>query len=150
MVVLAGVLAFGGLAVAAEMEGKIQTVDTAGKEMVLDDGTKLTWSDDTKISVKGRRAKLEDLEGRREGQGQLRGEGREERPRHHRCDGIAAVRPGVAPHGLPRATVSPCGNPRSLQELSNLLHGNHEVSPGMGTFKENVCVRSFSATDAVR
>ena len=61
IVVLAGVLAFGGFAVAAEMEGKIQTVDTAGKEMVLDDGTKLTWSDDTKISVKGQEAKLEDL-----------------------------------------------------------------------------------------
>jgi Cu/Ag efflux protein CusF len=61
MVVLAGVLAFGGLAVAAEMEGKIQTVDTAGKQMVLDDGTKLTWSEDTKISVKGQEGKLEDL-----------------------------------------------------------------------------------------
>ncbi len=59
--VLAGVVAFGGLAVAAEMEGTIQSVDTAGKEMVLDDGTKLTWSDDTKFSVKGQEAKLEDL-----------------------------------------------------------------------------------------
>ena len=61
MVVLAGVLAFGGLAVAAEMEGKIQSVDPAAKEMVLDDGTKLTWGEDTKISVKGQEAKLEDL-----------------------------------------------------------------------------------------
>jgi Cu/Ag efflux protein CusF len=61
MVVLAGLLAFGGLAVAAEMEGKIQSVDPAAKEMVLDDGTKLTWSEDTKISVKGQEAKLEDL-----------------------------------------------------------------------------------------
>ena len=61
VVVLAGVLAFGGLAVAAEMEGKIQSVDPAAKEMVLDDGTKLTWSEDTKISVKGQEAKLEDL-----------------------------------------------------------------------------------------
>jgi Cu/Ag efflux protein CusF len=60
-VVLAGMLAFGGLAMAAEMEGKIQTVDPAGKEMVLDDGTKLTWGDDTKISVKGQEGKLEDL-----------------------------------------------------------------------------------------
>ncbi len=61
IVVLAGVLAFGGLAAAAEMEGKIQSVDPAAKEMVLDDGTKLTWSEDTKISVKGQEAKLEDL-----------------------------------------------------------------------------------------
>lgn len=61
MVILAGVLAFGGLAVAAEMEGKIQSVDPAAKEMVLDDGTKLTWSEDTKISVNGQEAKLEDL-----------------------------------------------------------------------------------------
>jgi Cu/Ag efflux protein CusF len=61
VVVLAGVLAFGSLAVAAEMEGKIQSVDPAAKEMVLDDGTKLTWSEDTKISVKGQEAKLEDL-----------------------------------------------------------------------------------------
>ena len=61
IVVLAGVLAFGGLAVAAEMEGKIQSVDPAAKEMVLDDGTKLTWSEDTKFSVKGQEAKLEDL-----------------------------------------------------------------------------------------
>lgn len=59
--VLVAVLGFGGLAVAAEMEGKIQTVDTAGKEMVLDNGTKLTWSDDTKISVKGQEGRLEDL-----------------------------------------------------------------------------------------
>lgn len=61
VVVLAVVLAFGGLAAAAEMEGKIQSVDTAGKEMVLDNGTTLTWSDDTKISVNGQEAKLEDL-----------------------------------------------------------------------------------------
>jgi Cu/Ag efflux protein CusF len=61
MVVLASVLVFGGLAVAAEMEGKIQSVDPAAKEMVLEDGTRLSVSEDTKISVKGQEGKLEDL-----------------------------------------------------------------------------------------
>lgn len=61
IVVLAGVLAFGGLAVAAEMEATIQSIDPAAKEMVLDDGTKLTWSEDTKFSVKGQEATLEEV-----------------------------------------------------------------------------------------
>jgi len=47
------------------MEGKIQSVDR-GKEMGADDGTKLTWSEDTKSRSRDK-SELEDL---RKGEGQ--------------------------------------------------------------------------------
>ncbi|MGE5850980.1 MAG: DUF1344 domain-containing protein [Candidatus Methylomirabilota bacterium] len=50
-----------GVAMAAEMEGKIQSIDTAGKQMVLDNGTTLVWDETTAISVEGKEGKLEDL-----------------------------------------------------------------------------------------
>jgi signal transduction histidine kinase len=58
--------AVAGLALAAEMEGKIQSIDPANKELVLDSGSKLVWDDSTTISVEGKEGKLEDLkEGRK-------------------------------------------------------------------------------------
>lgn len=59
--VLAGVLGVAGVAVAGEMEGKIQSIDMASKELVLDDGTKLVWDESTTISIEGKEGKLEDL-----------------------------------------------------------------------------------------
>lgn len=52
---------FVGTALAAQIEGKIQSIDTASKEVVLDDGTKLVCDDSTNITVEGKDAKLEDL-----------------------------------------------------------------------------------------
>ena len=59
--VLVATFAVAGIAMAAEMEGKIQSIDTANKELVLDNGSKLVWDDTTTISVEGREGKLEDL-----------------------------------------------------------------------------------------
>jgi len=50
-----------GFAAAAEMEGKIQSIDTASKELVLDNGSKLVWDDSTTIAMEGQQGKLEDL-----------------------------------------------------------------------------------------
>ncbi len=59
--VLAAIFTLAGIASAAEMEGKIQSIDTASKEIVLDDGTKLVCDDSTNIMVEGKEGKLEDL-----------------------------------------------------------------------------------------
>ncbi len=59
--VLAAIFTLAGIAAAAEMEGKIQSIDTASKEIVLDDGTKLVCDDSTNIMVEGKEGKLEDL-----------------------------------------------------------------------------------------
>jgi Cu/Ag efflux protein CusF len=61
--VLAATFVFVGVAPAAEMEGKIQSIDPASKEIVLDDGAKLVCDDSTSIMVEGKEAKLEDLKG---------------------------------------------------------------------------------------
>ena len=61
VMVLAAVFAFAGIAAAADMEGKIQSIDTASKEIVLDDGTKLVLDDSTNIMVEGKAGNLEDL-----------------------------------------------------------------------------------------
>lgn len=61
VVVLVVFFAVAGLAVAAEMEGKIQSIDPGSKELVLEDGTKLTWDDSTSIKMEGKEGKLEDL-----------------------------------------------------------------------------------------
>jgi Cu/Ag efflux protein CusF len=58
---LAVTFAFVGIAMAAEMEGKIQSIDTASKELVLDNGAKLVCDDSTNIMMEGKSAKLEDL-----------------------------------------------------------------------------------------
>jgi Cu/Ag efflux protein CusF len=57
VLMLAAFLAVAGMAVAAEIEGKVQSVDQTGKEIVLDDGTKIVWDDSTNITA----GKLEDL-----------------------------------------------------------------------------------------
>jgi Cu/Ag efflux protein CusF len=59
--VLAATFVFVGVALAAEMEGKIQSVDTMGKQIVLQDGTTLVCDDSTKLVVEGKEGKLEDL-----------------------------------------------------------------------------------------
>jgi Cu/Ag efflux protein CusF len=59
--VLVAIFAVAGIAVAADMEGKIQSIDTASKEIVLDDGTKLVLDDSTNIMVEGKEGKLDDL-----------------------------------------------------------------------------------------
>ena len=60
-VVLAAIFAIAGVAAAAEMEGKIQSVDTMKQELSLDNGSKLAWDNTTKITVEGKEGKLEDL-----------------------------------------------------------------------------------------
>ena len=52
-----------GVAMAGEMEAKIQSIDTAGKQMLLDNGTTLVWEEYAVISVivEGKEGKLEDL-----------------------------------------------------------------------------------------
>ena len=58
---LAVTFALAGLGMAAEMEGKIQTIDKDSMELVLDDGTTLICDDSTNIMMGGKSAKLEDL-----------------------------------------------------------------------------------------
>ncbi len=60
-VILAATLAIAGIAVAGEMEGKIQSIDPTNKELALDDGSKLAWDETTKITMEGKEGKLEDL-----------------------------------------------------------------------------------------
>ena len=52
-----------GVAMAGEMEAQIQSIDTASKQMVLDNGTTLVWEEYTTILVfvEGKEGKLEDL-----------------------------------------------------------------------------------------
>jgi Cu/Ag efflux protein CusF len=59
--VLAITIVLGGIALAAEIEGKIQAVDKMSKELILDNGPKLAWDEDTKIMVEGKEGRLEDL-----------------------------------------------------------------------------------------
>ena len=58
---LAAVLGVAGVAVAGETQGVIESIDTASKELALDDGTKLVWDESTSVSVEGKEGKLEDL-----------------------------------------------------------------------------------------
>ncbi len=60
---LAVTFVFVGVAMAGEMEAKIQSIDTASKQMVLDNGTTLVWEEYTTIFVvvEGKEGKLEDL-----------------------------------------------------------------------------------------
>ncbi len=60
-VILAATFAIAGIAVAGEMEGKIQSIDTATKELALDNGSKLAWDETTKITIEGKEGRLEDL-----------------------------------------------------------------------------------------
>lgn len=60
-VVLAVIFVTSGVAVATDMEGKIQTVDSMNKEVVLDDGTKLALDENTQIMIEGKTGNLEDL-----------------------------------------------------------------------------------------
>ena len=59
--VLAATFLFVGIAVAAEMEGTIRSVDPAGKQIMLSDGTTLVCDDSTNITVEGKEGKLDDL-----------------------------------------------------------------------------------------
>jgi Cu/Ag efflux protein CusF len=59
LVILAAAVLFAvaGIATAAEIEGKVQSVDQSGKEMVLEDGTKIVWDEGTSVTT----GKLEEL-----------------------------------------------------------------------------------------
>jgi hypothetical protein len=59
---LALCLVWVGLAVAADLEGTIQSVDPAAKEVALDNGQKLVVDDSTTITMEGKDGKLEDLQ----------------------------------------------------------------------------------------
>ena len=59
--VLVATFVFAGIAAAAEMEGKIQSIDQANRELSLDNGSKLVWDETTKITVEGKEGRLEDL-----------------------------------------------------------------------------------------
>jgi hypothetical protein len=54
---LVALFAVAGIATAAEIEGKVQSVDQSGKEMVLEDGTKIVWDEGTSVAI----GKLDDL-----------------------------------------------------------------------------------------
>ncbi len=61
ILVLGITLTMAGMAAAGEMEGTIQSIDTASKEVVLDNGSRIAVEDATTITVNGAEAKLEDL-----------------------------------------------------------------------------------------
>ncbi|HSB73037.1 MAG TPA: DUF1344 domain-containing protein [Candidatus Methylomirabilis sp.] len=60
-VILVGSFALAGIAMAAEKEGTIQSINPAMQEITLDDGSRLTWDRNTRITVEGKQGKLEDL-----------------------------------------------------------------------------------------
>lgn len=54
-----------GVAAAAEVEGRVQSVDTMAKEISLDSGSKIAWDDRTRIiTTDGKMARAEDLKER--------------------------------------------------------------------------------------
>lgn len=61
VLILAATFAAVGVATAAEMEGKIQSIDKMSKEIVLDAGSKLVLDETTKITIEGKEGNLEDL-----------------------------------------------------------------------------------------
>jgi Cu/Ag efflux protein CusF len=61
VLVVAAVLMVAGVAAAAEMEGKIQSIDPANKQLSLDNGTTLVWEEGVQITIEGKEGKLEDL-----------------------------------------------------------------------------------------
>ncbi len=58
---LALTFAWIGLAVAADTEATIQSVNTGNKEVALDNGQTLVCDDSTTITMDGKEAKLDDL-----------------------------------------------------------------------------------------
>ncbi len=52
---------FAGVAMAGETEGMIKSVDTAAKEVALDNGMVIVFDDSTTVTIQGAMAKLEDL-----------------------------------------------------------------------------------------
>ena len=71
MLTLVATLAVVGCGFAAEMEGTIRSIDTASKELALDNGSKIVLDDATTISVEGKEGKLEDLKEGSQSQSQL-------------------------------------------------------------------------------
>jgi Cu/Ag efflux protein CusF len=61
VVVLVATFAFAGIAMAAELEGMIQSIDSGSKEVALDNGSKIALDDSTTITIEGKEGKLEDL-----------------------------------------------------------------------------------------
>jgi Cu/Ag efflux protein CusF len=58
---LVAVLLMAGVAMAAETEGMIKSVDPAAKEVALDNGMVITFDDTTTVTIQGAMGKLEDL-----------------------------------------------------------------------------------------
>jgi hypothetical protein len=54
MVVLALIFTLGGVAAAAEVEGKIQAINPVSKKILLDNGLALATTDDTTITIEGK------------------------------------------------------------------------------------------------
>jgi len=61
VLVLAAVFMVAGVAAAAEMEGKIQSIDPTNKQLSLDNGATLVWEEAIQITIEGKEGKLEDL-----------------------------------------------------------------------------------------
>jgi hypothetical protein len=60
--VLALTFVWVGLSIAADLDGTVQSVDPAAKEISLDSGQKLVVDDSTTITMQGKDGKLEDLQ----------------------------------------------------------------------------------------
>jgi Cu/Ag efflux protein CusF len=60
--VLALTFVWAGLSIAADLDGTVQSVDPAAKEISLDSGQKLVVDDSTTITMQGKDGKLEDLQ----------------------------------------------------------------------------------------
>ena len=54
MLVLALIFMLGGVAVAAEVEGRIEAINPMSKKILLDNGLALATSDDTTITIEGK------------------------------------------------------------------------------------------------
>ncbi len=58
---LAVMFGFSGVAMAAEMEGMIKSVDTVTKEVSFDNGAVIVLDESATITIEGSEGKLEDL-----------------------------------------------------------------------------------------
>jgi Cu/Ag efflux protein CusF len=61
VLVLAAAFVCGGVAMAADTQGKIQSIDAANKQVSLDNGTMLVLDEAVMITIEGKEGKLEDL-----------------------------------------------------------------------------------------
>jgi hypothetical protein len=62
ILVVALTVLFGGVALAGDTQGTVQSVDPSAKEVSLDNGQKLVVDDSTTITMQGKDGRLEDLQ----------------------------------------------------------------------------------------